>query len=193
LFIWNWVKTNDSQFKMIVATIVVIIAVLEYNAKQEHFRIEESLKYVTRYQEGEILKSRNELSEAWVKKGNLRHLASARCKSKQDWYKAIKDLAGESIKTHERQFHTLLNFYNAAAVCVAKEVCDEETMCSFFHRDIDAFRNTYDTYINLLRQAWDEDVLSEINNFLDKPICRAKIDSSRLNLPKKGQCAEIPE
>lgn len=164
----NNMNLNDTEkLVSIVQSSVTIVAILvggvfglvQYMDYKSSEKVNRSLTQLTKYSADGMVKSRESINEAWS--DNLENLIELFKKNKSDeaYSKFVIDVV--SNNNLDNDVDKILRFYEESAVCVNSNLCDEETIRSFFQTDAKPFFNTFYPYICSQRKRWKDEKIWE--------------------------------
>ena len=146
---WSWIKRNDAQLKIVFAVVAALYVLFEYRGKLEADRLQRSLDYISRYDQGNLFEANRKLSKFWLSS----EVAEWEMNVEKDHYheELAVLLQGHSLVD---EAYELLMFYRNASICARTTLCKGETICRFFFSDVQDFRETYRGLLVTWRQTW---------------------------------------
>jgi hypothetical protein len=139
-------------------------ALIEYLEYKERFRIETSLKFVSRFQEEHLLKSRHRLRRAWD--DAYPHI-SAILRDKTVSQDAINRNYYLFVNSHIKQqqlqsdLEVIMEFLQEISYCVRVHLCEPDVITEFWGREGEDFFSIYYPYICELRRKWNDSSIGE--------------------------------
>ena len=128
----------------------LIFAIYQYTQMRYQERVKETLSYEKRLNDGEFLKAKTEIKEAWMnQKSFIKELQKRGFKSKKDKEKIIEKLSDFIIEKNRLQekIDLLTDFYDSLYTCVKEDICDKKTAVSFFSPYAKRFYELHLSYI----------------------------------------------
>ena len=174
-------RPMSEAYKSVLETVKVLLAVVgalyvawQYNEAISREKSARAQLFVTRYNEGDIAASRIELEDQHFSQ----YIRNAKEFSENQGVKLSLD-HGNSNETGvilsnnklRKSFLRLHFFFNDVSVCGYTDVCNAEILCSIMSRDIEAVRQTFRPIYRAWSADYNEDLLSNINKFLDANCC----------------------
>ena len=157
---------DHNQVKAAAALLALVGGVIGYVAARREFRVRESLGYIQRSREGAVGNASDVLVRFWQSELGRSLWDDV---SESDFQARVAIAVEQaSLVTHVREVH---GFYDEVALCVQSRACDSRTTCRFFFREMMAFGNTYQNYLNDWSKDWGEDVFRNVRHFLNEE-CR---------------------
>jgi hypothetical protein len=125
-----------------------IWAINEYLDKQTQARVQAALEYRKQYNAAPVGEARERISAVWLnaeteeesilQKGAQGEFADFVLRTIQ-----AKKIAGD--------IGTVIEFYDVLAVCLRRNLCDDQTTLDLFGRDAEAYRNQHYSYLEAVR------------------------------------------
>ncbi|MDH5393223.1 MAG: DUF4760 domain-containing protein [Gammaproteobacteria bacterium] len=132
-------------------------SLLEYIEHKQTVKVERSLDYVSHLRSGNAAEAKLSLNQLLADKqqalGNILNKQYSSESELNTSYNAFI-LQITSTPQIQRQLEVAFSFFEEVAICVEKELCDEEVIKSFFTHEAIALFNSYYPYVCSLRQQW---------------------------------------
>ena len=137
-------------------------SILEYIEHKQAVKVERSLSYVGDYRRGEIANAKLALNQLLADNNNdIVKILSHEYKNQEALNKAydnfIIKITNQSVI--QRNLEVMFSFFEEAAVCVDKKLCDRDVIKIFFNDDAKSFFNAYYPYVCRLRRQWKNDTV----------------------------------
>jgi len=138
----------------------------QYYDRVHESRVSESLRYIQRYQNSSenVFGARLYLDLFWVSEDGRKALDRAKI---EEWPRLAKGIAKKQDQ-HMKSVYTLLLFYREVSLCAREGLCDKRTTCTFFRRDINAFKNLYRELFQEWGESWAESFTVELECFANE-------------------------
>jgi len=176
-------KNIADAFKSWLGVITIFIAgaysILEYIDHKSSVRVERSLGYVEHYRDSNTAEAKLALNQLLA--NNQEDLIEFLKKSHSST-KALNEeykqfiLSLTNTPNVQKNLEITFSFFEEAAICVERELCDREVIQSFFINDAKSLFNSFYPYVCQLRKQWENNtVYLKLENFYinpDKDICQ---------------------
>jgi hypothetical protein len=159
----NIVATYAEQIKIFFAVFAALWIFFEYRGKQEESRVERSMEYVKRVGEDKLLDAEIKTTRYWLNPDIKKRLEAIKGDRK-----AFERLSIEGANQMPSDVWLFLNFYKGLSICVNSGLCDAETACARFGRDMEIFSENFNPYFELYREQFKDDVMRPLREMLTK-------------------------
>jgi len=153
-------------------------SLLEYIEHKKAVKVERSLSYVEHYRDSSTTEAKLFLNQLLA--DNHQKLAQI-LNAKYDNETALNTAYNSFIvkitnkPSVQRNLEVAFSFFEEVAICVERELCDQQVIHSFFSNDAKALFNSFSPYVCSLRQQWKNNtVYLKLEQFYvqpDKDIC----------------------
>jgi hypothetical protein len=185
LSLWESLGKSKDQLTILLALIGIPFIVFQYFQNKLDGRIANSLSYVTRQENKEIIAAKtymdsfvlldDGLKELYLKESFFGNVLSSQLKTK------INQTASTKSNYYEN-FYTLQYFYNDVALCTISGSCDKFSACSWFFGQINFFRNNNAYIYTEIDQIFHEGRAFWLDRFIqrcdDRDVLFARVDNS---------------
>jgi len=157
-----WIGNNAERVATFLAILSAIGAALGWlidsYIKREEERVTRSLEYVNKFQSPEISGSYDRLFTV---------LEDSYTKMYQAKGSEINEIIRTAVSDHkaEPDVRRLSNFYSLVSMCGVNQICDRDTLCSVFYKDIDAFGRDFYVIFDKYKRQWGEDFNKGLGEF----------------------------
>lgn len=162
------IRTNAEVIKIVFALCAAGWILIEYSAKQKQARIERTVDYAKKLDEGALLAADLKMTLFWLEPAILQELQSLPQGDKEAFANFIVKKVESSLKQEVWQ---LFGFYRGLAICVNTGLCDPSTACSRFRHDLMVFSENYGPYFERYYKAYHDDALQPIRMLLKTQQC----------------------
>lgn len=164
--IWGFIGRYAEQIKIGFAIFAALWIYYEFLGKQHEARIERAIAYIKRAGEDKLLDAEIKRTRHWI--GLQEKLLAVQ--GNQDEFNKLSIKSGQALFD---EVWLALNFFKDLAVCVNTGLCDTDTACSRFSRDIEVFLSNYKAYFEAYQKIFREDVLRPVRN-MQTTKCRGR-------------------
>lgn len=189
---WEWMGQNEKQIKIVFTFIAAAYVLCEYQAKIKYDHVANSIEYVRRYSDGKILASRESLdafgiSNLYIKESRKLQAEPNVKVRKRRYHEIIPRL----LKTNGKypDVYTILQFYRDIGLCVSVGRCDRETVCNYFFKDMQSFRENYAAILIKWEQSIGETAPKELSDLVQQK-CADKFAEYCKKQPDSDYCID---
>lgn len=153
-------------------------SLVEYIEHKKSVRVERSLSYVEHYRDSNTSEAKLALNQLLAdQQQSLSEILTTNHESEKQLNHAYNRfiLSITRQPSVQKNLEIAFSFFEEAAICVERELCDTEVIQSFFLNDAKSLFNTFYPYVCSLRKQWKNNtVYLKLENFYvqsDKDIC----------------------
>jgi len=148
-------------------------SLLEYIEHKKGVKVERSLSYVEHYRDSSTTESKLFLNQLLADN----HLALAKIlNAEYENETALNNTYNKFIvqitdkPSVQRNLEIAFSFFEEVAICVERDLCDQQVINSFFANDAKALFNSFSPYVCSLRQQWKNNtVYLKLEQFYVQP------------------------
>jgi hypothetical protein len=165
----DWVGRYQEQIKLLFAVIAAVWILTEYWSKQHEARVERTVAYIKQMSEGRLLSAELAMTKYWTDPAIDERLRSVRGDQKK-----FDEIVIESVeKSLFTEVWRTYNFYKALSICVTEGLCDADTACRRFRRDLPIFLGNTSAYFEKYHKNFQDDAMKPIRGLLAHPACQS--------------------
>lgn len=175
-------KDIADALKSWLGVIAVVFAgaysLLEYIEHKQAVKVERSLGYVEHYRDSNTAEAKIALNQLLAdNQQSLSQILNRQDINQDELSKAYNQfiLSVTDKATVQRNLEIAFSFFEEAAICVERELCDSAVIQSFFLNDAKSLFNSYYPYVCSLRKQWKNNtVYLKLENYYvqsSKNIC----------------------
>lgn len=183
--IWRWVKNNDKQLKILFTIVAAFYIAIQYYLRVEEGKVELSLQYIQKYDQGNVVKATTALGTFWISDEAEQFFKRVNPDNYDDELMELVD----QKKINPHHIYVISGFFRSLALCANNDVCDGQTVCDFFFDDIQAFRETYRPYLAKWSKKWGENVSKGIDQMVEKT-CSSEFKAYCRAWPNSRSCRD---
>lgn len=176
-------KNVADALKSWIGLVTIFLAgaysLLEYIEHKQAVRVERSLSYVEHYRDSNTAEAKLSLNQLLADQHQpLAKLLTSTYENKQALNTAYQEFIISITKPPavQRNLEITFSFFEEAAICVERELCDQEVIQSFFLNDARSLFNSFYPYVCQLRKQWKNNtVYLKLERFYlssNKDICQ---------------------